>query len=551
MVISHNSMFVCLFQVWMTLAYLGISGGAAEVAEISMFENHCFALKEKGSVLKIDGLGQVILRLDLTTLLTNEIVAEYSRRNDQAGLGCVLNGTARISESLLNFKKRVGNLQQERFNTEYYLSSNSARNKRFEPGTIAILLSILAITTASSGLIVTEKQIGQINNRLEIMSKNIEYMRETQNVMAENFQFLYEDSEFVGLETTMIAEYVNRLKKFHSCDILSSFFEIMVMSLEKRLDGIFHGLISRRLSEDIIGRDALRRLTKNGFFGSTIYLLNPTALYEFGQVDFVFLSHDKLDIMLSFPVIGRLLDYKRIVVVESPMNLIFDRDENQRYYSFLMPIHVDITNISYHLDELRVGRNCLINGLYEACDHNSNVPYNDKLCIGGLVNGISSHCQKRQSFVFDFHISPTEDAALVYLKNDARIFDVKQRTVLVQADTENPKCAFLTNNKDVFVESMFRRVPMSVNTAVFTIDNPKPVFVLPGQRPLDNFTMPTRNHDKSFVPIVFDVKKNETDVYLIIGISVGGSVGFLVLMCIVIRCIMYKCRVVDGQSMFP
>ena len=96
MVISHNSMFVCLFQIWMTFAYLGTGGQAAEVAEISMFEDHCFALKEKGSVLKIDGLGQVILRLDLTTLLTNEIVAEYSRRNDLAGLGCVLNATARI-----------------------------------------------------------------------------------------------------------------------------------------------------------------------------------------------------------------------------------------------------------------------------------------------------------------------------------------------------------------------------------------------------------------------------------------------------------------------
>ena len=101
-----------------------------------------------------------------------------------------------------------------------------------EPGTIAILLSILAITTASSGLVVTEKQISQINNRLEIISESIEFMQDNQRTMAENFQFLYEDSEFVGVETSMIADYVNRLKKFHSCDVLSGFFEIMVMSLE-------------------------------------------------------------------------------------------------------------------------------------------------------------------------------------------------------------------------------------------------------------------------------------------------------------------------------
>ena len=173
------------------------------------------------------------------------------------------------------------------------------------------------------------------------------------------------------------------------------------------------------------------------------------------------------------------------------------------------------------------------------------------MCIGGLVNGVSSHCVKRQSFVFDFHVSPTKDAALVYLKNDARIFDVEQKAILVQAESECPKCAFVTDDKNVYIESMFRRVPMSMSTAVFTVENPRPIFVLPGQRPLDNFTMPSRNHDKTFTPIVFDVKQSKVDMYLVIGVSVGGSVGFLVALCSVIRCIMYKSWVVDGQSMFP
>ena len=67
-----------------------------------------------------------------------------------------------------------------------------------------------------------------------------------------------------------------------------------------------------------------------------------------------------------------------------------------------------------------------------------------------------------------------------------------------------------------------------------------------------NVSIPTRNHTKAYTPIVFS-EMEDTNLALIIGISIGSTVAFLLLSFILIRVCLW-CRgrtVVEGQSIFP
>lgn len=167
------------------------------------------------------------------------------------------------------------------------------------------------------------------------------------------------------------------------------------------------------MSEYLVDRGALREITKDAFFYNMIYLLNPSVLYELARVDFIFLRDNQLDLMVTFPVIGRMFRYKRIDIVESPVRLLFEGGLTRRFNSFMVPVSVSLDNLTNHLGEIRAGLNCIITSLYEACDQRSVFSHNDMLCIADLISGIDDHCLEREFFVFDFKIELTDDAALV------------------------------------------------------------------------------------------------------------------------------------------
>ena len=164
----------------MTLWLLLVLGSPIFALEIlSLNGTRCRAFEERKSLLGIEGVSQFLIRFDLSTLMTNDITAAYSKTGDGRGLNCVSNMTALVNLSLLRFKKRLVDFQRERMETDFYLKSEYpvGRSKRIGAGSIAILMSIFGFALSATGLAVTEAQIQDINSRLSAMSRQIDYVK--------------------------------------------------------------------------------------------------------------------------------------------------------------------------------------------------------------------------------------------------------------------------------------------------------------------------------------------------------------------------------------
>ena len=126
----------------------------------------------------------------------------------------------------------------------------------------------------ASGIAVTEAQIQDINGRLSAMSRQIDFIEKTQRDLSSNIEYLKENSDFLGFETNLLANYINQLKEFYSCDMMTGFFELYLSSFDRRLDGVFQNLLSRQLSESLIERKVLREITKDMFFYDMTFCMN-------------------------------------------------------------------------------------------------------------------------------------------------------------------------------------------------------------------------------------------------------------------------------------
>ena len=179
----------------------------------------CRALEEGRRVLTREGLESFFLNLDLGTILPPELVTSYTRRGDELGLACVMNMTARVNQVVNTFKLKVEKYEEEGRATDFYLNKYAlGKKRRLEPTSIALLLSLFSFVVSTSGLVVTESQIYRLNNRLDTLSRYLDQVRETQTHLNTNIEFLYEDSKFVGAQTSLVVDYVNNLKLIYSCD---------------------------------------------------------------------------------------------------------------------------------------------------------------------------------------------------------------------------------------------------------------------------------------------------------------------------------------------
>ena len=531
------------------LLSLLLSGLRATVIDLG--EGQCCSLEEQKRILGVNGVNTFMLEVNLDTLLSTSILQSYQKNNDIRGLNCLLNMTARVNNSILDFKRKIGKFERENGVTRQYLNEYAvSKTKRFEPGSMALVISLFTFASSMAGVILTQTQIGQMDARLSIMARHIDHLRDAQAAMNENIDFIHDESEFLGVSNSIFLNFLNAMKAHYSCDFFSVFFEYNLSVLERRLDTIFQSIVNRKLTLDLIDHDSLEKVVNDRFFYDMIYLFNPSVLYELAQVDIVSLRKNKLLLLITFPVIERTFSFKRISVLESPMDLMMTRNLHERFYSFLVPDAVNLSVIGDHLSDIRVGQNCLITANFEACDSNSYFAYSDMLCISGILNGLDTHCAKRKSFVFDFNIEYGKHSALIHLKNDARIIDTVSRTILYQGTSEMAKCVYLHERDGLIVESIFRKEKLFKDRKKFLVKAKLPKFVIPTQETLANLSMPIRNHTKTYKPIVFSMTSSGLSIYMIIGIAIGSALFVLMILFILCYC-RTRHQAIEGQSIFP
>ena len=135
------------------------------------------------------------------------------------------------------FGQKIGRLLREDQMTELYLNDERfmpSRFKRFDPGTLALLISALSFFIATTGLIVEGVRMNDMEDRLRLLSQHIDELRANQKDIYNSVEYLYEDGQFLGIEKDIMGDYVNGLKTTHSCEFLRVRGDTVIMKLESQ-----------------------------------------------------------------------------------------------------------------------------------------------------------------------------------------------------------------------------------------------------------------------------------------------------------------------------
>ena len=326
-------------------------------------------------------------------------------------------------------------------------------------------------------------------------------------------------------------------------------YEGVSKNMNDEFDDILSAIFQRRLTHNILDSDALTKLTSHTFFRDTIYLINPLKLYEFGQLDLVSYNDGIVVFMLSFPVIKRQYSYKKVDIVESPRRLLLSKNDYRKFHSFIIPVDVPLHNVS--MSDLRSSNNCIKTKSFDACDGNSAIPYEDKLCIGAILNNVDSDCYHKSTYVFDFNVEYSKQNALIFLKNGSKIIDMNINKVIHKADLNTEKCVVMKKRNNLFVQSQYRRVRLfPPNVMVSTVKSVDLTYV--HKIVVKNLTLPVYNVTRGYIPVVFDSVVEDTDILEIVAIA-GVSIVFLIFLILFIRKFARLRRngVVNGNDLFP
>ena len=77
------------------------------------------------------------------------------------------------------------------------------------------------------------------------MSVFIDTLQETQRQIANNIGYLYEQTEFIGVEKDLLVEHLNEMKSIYSCNFMTANFETALLRLEWRLNTLFKEMVDR------------------------------------------------------------------------------------------------------------------------------------------------------------------------------------------------------------------------------------------------------------------------------------------------------------------
>ena len=511
----------------------------------------CRSLEVEEKVLEISNMDQILYVLDLTSELPLSVANEFAKSGDSLAHSCATNMTKRVESMLSIFVARIALFQRNQEMSKAFLARSAlAKSKRFEGGSLALLIAALSLVLSTTGIVVSQTQINQINSRLHTMSVFIDTLQETQRQIANNIGYLYEQTEFIGVEKDLLVEHLNEMKSIYSCNFMTANFETALLRLEWRLNTLFKEMVDRKFSHDFIDLASLDNIVQHDYFRDTIYVFNPSALYNLGQIDFVSLKGSKLTILLSFPRILRDHKYKRVNLVESPRKLLFEYNSDQ-YYSFLLPTDVRLKNVSQNLSKLRSSQNCLKTSLFTACNVEGVLPYDNLQCLSKLLTGSDDHCFARPSTVYDFHVSYTKKGALISMHGNVKVIDSLKHMVLHKSTLTQQNCVYLTNRKNILVQSDLRKLALFPLTLTFKVVSRK-VNLEFQIIDLKNFTRPTFNNTKTYTPIVIpDGPKN--DVVKIVAIIMSTIVGLIILVLCMYQLGGCKCRreTIRANEIFP
>ena len=542
----------CPMQVWSiwTLFLTLLASSIASQTEFVFDGQSCRVLKSEAGVFGIGSLGTFILTIDLNLDLPDEFLKRYRNVNDTLGARCSERIKLRYNQSLSAFENKIRNLKNEQDSLYLYIHDNQFLGRKpRDAGTIfAIIVSIANALATSLNIFVSQTTLHDLNARLDLLSRTIVSLQNSQEALRNNIDFLHEEASFLGIEKNLIVNHLNAMHTIHSCEIVSLDFESRIADFEMKLDKILTMVYENQLSHHMIDRNTLETITMHHSFKDTLYRVSPSKLYEFSKVRFIDSTNEKISFLIVYPEISRTYSYNLVTMLEAPQRIVFSYSNPELENSFLLPTDIALNNISRNLDTVRSTDGCKVNHMFFACPAHTSITDS---CFRSLFSNTTANCFSTRIDVtqpFHYRYDKLRESVLVRLDHNSQI--VKDDKLLFSLnDSNDTMCILLNRQRNLKIESGMKSVTLFPNARVFS-HRKKPLVQKYLVNSISKLSLPHHNRTKSFVPMHIDpIAQFPTNHLMTLAIFVSSAL-VLIFVSILCLCCCFKFLIIDGRKLF-
>ena len=548
--VGNECAFILSSQVWLTVwltvfFWSVISAEVKIVSEPRDLSPTCRAIETVGDTLQIETMQNFLLTYDLQFDLPTEFLQRYRNSGDDLGEVCMAEVEYRINNSMSNYRVEISKYQDEQFMLQIFLNDPEfrGRGKRVSgPVIFAILVSISNFAATGYNLFATNYKIGSMEHRLGLMANRIQLLEKNQMAIHNNFELLFEKTDFLGLQQNILLKHVDTIKTVHSCSIMELSLSTLLSDLDTQMSSVVESLSTKKLTHHMIDRNLLEQITKQDLFYKSIYGISPSMLYEHAHTELVSFKNNKITFLVSFPVISDDFRFSMFSILEAPRNVA--RMEQKEQNSFLAPFGMSIDEIVANASLIRSVRHCKSNAIFTACP---DIAFENK-CMESILRDeeVVKHCPIIPSLS---HVTYSTKGALIHLRKDEQILDRKTNRFVYENKNNSKMCVYLPQRKDLVFVSTNRSYDIFPNSIVNHFHS-KPrmkIYKLHLNPFVDNLTLPIFRSNRTLTPPSFVPEIDYTLIFVIVGC---GTLTISLLINLIVMCIRYRVCTVNANNLF-
>ena len=517
-------------------------------SEILRSETGCRSIQVDTGVLTMDTFNSFVLTLDVDLDITEEMTNSYERTDDLLGAECATTIQNRFNQSLSDFRVKMDGVKLEKDLLSVYLSDESflGRAKRDVGAVIfAIVVSLANAIATSLNIVLTQSNYRDLNARFELLSESIAQLRSNQNDIKGNINFLHAESQFLGIEKDVITDHLEILRAIHACDLLKLDMSARVTQFETHLSSILDVVYDKKLSNRLIERSTLENICSTTLFDRTIYRITPSLLYQLARVDFLAFDNNRLTFLISYPVIGIEYDYNLVSILNTPRSIVTSTSFEMQD-SFLLPVNIELHNISENLSQIRSTQGCIKLEKLVACT--TNILENNRCLEPILQDSLSDQCMvtEKKKKLFSVSYDFNRENVLINLQVGASVFRGKQMIHTVTNKSERA-CIYLPREKNLIIKTNDIAIKLFPNSRMHSFKRKRPSHAQ--LLYVSKMKLPVNNNSLFFVPMS-DNEKVSIDYFDFLTLSIA-SVALLIIFVFMILFMAYcYFHSIDGANMF-
>ena len=428
----------------------------------------CKALETSEKAVELRGGDIFFYHLSFASVIPQKVRNGYLESIDEKGKTCFGKIDMVVNKTIDGFRKEIISIAKDEIMMKVYFRKTGILVKRAAVSAVALAISVVDLIATGASYFYQDWQLRVLREKLMSIDEMVQDMVSDRDILKGNQDYLFKEGKILGVNENLLVGHFNQLQRLHSCDVVRLKLEAEISKVNDKLYRLKSAILRREFNHNVLGLEALRKLTLMDSFRDTIYIMAPLELYRRAKLTIYNATEEGVTFIVSYPDIGRTPVHKIVSLLETSPSHLFPRDSNL-HFQFLLPIDTSLSTLNLTNTVPHSTDSCIrLNGIM-ACHALSVLPSKTLECLDSLFS------QKGDKSCFGGIVTKTlalaygEKGVLVETRGESDILDAK--TGQIKRRLKGHVCTYAENHQDLAIRFGTVVTPIFKDHLVVNADN--------------------------------------------------------------------------------